>query len=691
MSCLNQSCPTIGQRLVQPDNSGSCPVCGTHLVKFKRKTGYPAHLKVAEIAGSSVPGNHGGKWWIFQSPADGTLTCDCFSFLRQNGVKTVYWKAIKSSNRQEREDAELVGHIVGTYVNEEGRFSLYMSERPVDGWIAEVTCKHTRDARRRNPTLALPHNTAPVSPYQTAGLRRAKIGRPVNRDGKIIYEQVENLSYGQAYFVNNQLFGLNGENFNTFKTLESQGGPSGTSSIGTRFYGVEIECTWTKRINADAIAQKITEAGRDIGLSCNNRGYTHELSAGWKIVSDSSIHMINGDYGSMEGVSPKLYMKPGLEQIDKFCEVIASEDVCARVNKSCGCHNHFDISSWDNHLRWKLVAAYKKVEYIMNFLVPASRRVNNYCKQLSSAYFEQISTSGMHNDRYYAVNLTAFQRHKTVEWRLPGGSVKADKIKNNLLTFLGLVEAVENGATKDDFDGTDIEQFFDTIGYKDNAVSILKACRAYQVVRFNEFISVSKEQIWSSTPAALKEGRSIENMPILRKAELVAFFGGNSSAVNFVQMMVNAGYAYDPVISIDSLETSLEAENRRRHFRTIFNSPSSSDVGSETAIGRAALRRPTRNSGLHSDIEGMRTAWENATVSGNERTISIPATRTNSRGFNVTIDLTNDTIRCDCNTFVNAERAFIRGQSETPYCNHIIAPARWALSLRRCNGQTPTN
>lgn len=116
--------------------------------------------------------------------------------------------------------------------------------------------------------------------------------------------------------------------------------------------------------------------------------------------------------------------------LEKLCKVL--RDLEAVVNKTCGLHVHIDarkFSKEEAHLRGFNLATYLK---FLKLMVPASRRENNYCKLRASK-----------SDRYSAVNLTAYDRYKTIEIRLHSGTTDFQKISSWLSVLKTLWEKNE--------------------------------------------------------------------------------------------------------------------------------------------------------------------------------------------------------------------------------------------------------
>ena len=191
-----------------------------------------------------------------------------------------------------------------------------------------------------------------------------------------------------------------------------------------RNFGIEIEAYNCTR---ERLARELTAAGINVQVE----GYNHtDHTDHWKLVTDSSLSGNN----TFELVSPILHGEQGLEELEKVCWVL---DLCnAKVNDTCGLHVHmdaaeFDLSTWKN-----LILTYKRLEGVIDNFMPRSRRNNRYCKGLSAITetsiknarsISDLRTAFLHN-RYHKVNLEAYARHRTVEFRQHGGSTNFTKM-----------------------------------------------------------------------------------------------------------------------------------------------------------------------------------------------------------------------------------------------------------------------
>lgn len=191
-----------------------------------------------------------------------------------------------------------------------------------------------------------------------------------------------------------------------------------------RNFGVEIEAYNCTR-------ERLARELRAAGISVQVEGYNHTDHADhWKLVTDSSLHGNN----TFELVSPILHGEAGIDELEKVCWVL---DLCdVKVNDSCGLHIHMDAHDFTMDTWRNLAVTYKRLEPVIDAFMPGSRRANRYCKPLSGISETAIRHAQtindlrrvFHSDRYHKVNLEAYARHCTVEFRQHSGSTNFTKM-----------------------------------------------------------------------------------------------------------------------------------------------------------------------------------------------------------------------------------------------------------------------
>lgn len=230
---------------------------------------------------------------------------------------------------------------------------------------------------------------------------------------------------------------------NVYKKMLESGSfatPAATSEIidytFNRRFGIEIEAY---NCNREKLAQEL----RDAGINVSVEGYNHTTRDHWKLVTDSSLTGNN----TFELVSPVLQGEDGLHELRKVCWVL--EYCNAKVNESCGLHIHMDAADFTLETWKNLALSYKNLESVIDAFMPESRRRNRYCKSLSSIQVGNIQQAQNINelqrafncDRYHKLNIEAYSRHRTVEFRQHSGTTSFTKMENwirfvaNMITF----------------------------------------------------------------------------------------------------------------------------------------------------------------------------------------------------------------------------------------------------------------
>lgn len=191
-----------------------------------------------------------------------------------------------------------------------------------------------------------------------------------------------------------------------------------------RSFGVEIEAYNCTR---ERLASELNAAGINVQIE----GYNHtDHEDHWKLVTDGSLHGNN----TFELVSPILHGEQGLEELEKVCWVL---DLCdVKVNDSCGLHVHMDAAEFDIQTWKNLIITYKRLEKTIDNFMPRSRRSNTYCKGLTAITESAVNRANnigelreaFSHNRYHKINLEAYARHRTVEFRQHGGTTNFTKM-----------------------------------------------------------------------------------------------------------------------------------------------------------------------------------------------------------------------------------------------------------------------
>jgi hypothetical protein len=210
-------------------------------------------------------------------------------------------------------------------------------------------------------------------------------------------------------------------------------------TLPNRTFGIEIEI---KGLSERQACRALVEAG----INASETGYTHRVSSSWKVLYDGSL---SGT--SCEVVSPVLRGEDGIEQVRKVAQALASAG--ARIDRQCGLHVHVGTDGMSANDVAMVLARYARFESVIDGFMPSSRRANNntYCRSISNLVGRRINgqsfrsipevVSAMGGDRYQKVNMQAYNRHRTIEFRQHSGTCNATKIENWVRFILGFVEA----------------------------------------------------------------------------------------------------------------------------------------------------------------------------------------------------------------------------------------------------------
>jgi len=153
----------------------------------------------------------------------------------------------------------------------------------------------------------------------------------------------------------------------------------------------------------------------------------------WDKGTDASITVDRGGVDKSEFRSPPMRGDGGLVQMRKDVEAIRK--LGYRANKTCGLHVHVDATDMTDDDRNAMHKFGRWVQTDMFKLVAKSRTTSQYCQKL-----EAETTYDDEDDRYYWMNLSAWHRHRTVEFRLHHGCTNAERVVEWVRLCLRVVE-----------------------------------------------------------------------------------------------------------------------------------------------------------------------------------------------------------------------------------------------------------
>lgn len=189
-------------------------------------------------------------------------------------------------------------------------------------------------------------------------------------------------------------------------------------------FGIEIECVGLMDYQAATALERA-------GVHCERPGYTHRTMPSWKVVPDGSLR---GRNGTCEVVSPVLRGTDGLAEVRTVMKVL--RDAGARVNESCGMHVHIGVDQLTSDEQCAVMAMYHAFQWAMTAWVKERRINNSWAKLRTATYTKQLIEQwrnvrthegrralATNFGRYYALNVAAYERHGTFEFRAHHGSL----------------------------------------------------------------------------------------------------------------------------------------------------------------------------------------------------------------------------------------------------------------------------
>jgi len=223
-------------------------------------------------------------------------------------------------------------------------------------------------------------------------------------------------------------------------------------NVTSRTFGLEIE--FFGITPSDAVT-----ALAAVGITASYEGYTHRVSRDWKIVTDASVTSTGTGRGAgLELVSPILRGEAGLEQAAKA--VTALRDAGARQNTTCGVHVHVGMDGLSGAQIMNVFDLYTKNQSNVNNLVSRSRHSNRYCRttvpNYERSYHDNIRMATTKSeidrlvsrlDRFVTVNLAAYAKYGTVEFRQHQGTLNGEKLTSWVKFLFSVVEAGAAGDT----------------------------------------------------------------------------------------------------------------------------------------------------------------------------------------------------------------------------------------------------
>jgi hypothetical protein len=431
-------------------------------------------------------------------------------------------------------------------------------------WVenGQLICKHIQKIYDELPHQDLKKKGEPLTEWQKLLLKKFNI------------EPHPSLTREQAYWIIRELLAKMDMEYGEFIKLLKKN--PNIELMPLISYGLELEGLVKNR---EEFYKKLSELGYKVKMT----GYSHEMENElWKVGDDGSVRRSMNDeersnYQSVELTTPKLYAVDGLKKVKTALEVW--NEIGASVNNSCGFHVHVDASDFSQRELARLLLVWMRIEPVVYFLVSPSRRNNSYANFLRRTHLYNLANMILgridNDDRYYALNLAAFRKYKTVEFRVHQGTTNYEKVKSWAIFCLKLMEKVKSGLKWYHFsEEPTIEEVLDKLGIVENAVPILQETRKFLIERYNHFRSESQSHdLPSFVPGALVSMVYSMLDRIHSSASLVSYIG-NVSNTHYVYLAdylpSRIVYSYEYVQKARQGNTFI-FETEKRKFRVEFN------------------------------------------------------------------------------------------------------------------------
>jgi hypothetical protein len=217
---------------------------------------------------------------------------------------------------------------------------------------------------------------------------------------------------------------------------------AGGALITNRTFGIEIEFQRNRHPYVDRAT--IVDALNAAGVNARDESYNHSARPHWKLINDGST--------DLELVSPVLSGIDGLREVRAAMTVLRR---FGRATSADGGHVHVFVGDLTPVQIAAIVRAYVERQAAFDALVPRSRRTFYGCRWARGlgmsevARIEQYAQRGQvsaQRDRYSVVNLMAYSRQQTIEFRQQAGTLMGRKSNDWAELMLALVTTVEQGA-----------------------------------------------------------------------------------------------------------------------------------------------------------------------------------------------------------------------------------------------------
>ena len=243
-----------------------------------------------------------------------------------------------------------------------------------------------------------------------------------------------------------------------------------------RTFGIEAEFFGITRDTAK-------RALASVGIASTIAG-RQQTVPNWKLTTDGSVTSIGTGEGiGLELVSPILRGWAGMEEAMKALKALT--DAGAKVDSSCGLHIHLGADGMNGADLMRVVDLYTANTASIRQLVANSRVNSQWCRDwtpstINSSDIRNIRTLNTNRDlrqavahtgRYHTVNLEAYTKHGTIEFRQHQGTLNGKKLLNWVKFVMALTEFSNANPNAGAF--TDLNAMLTGIGLDSESVNYL--------------------------------------------------------------------------------------------------------------------------------------------------------------------------------------------------------------------------
>jgi hypothetical protein len=219
-----------------------------------------------------------------------------------------------------------------------------------------------------------------------------------------------------------------------------------TSILARQQFGVELECYLPEGRSATELATAINSRV-DPDFSCIAESYNRKTVDYWKIVGNGALA---DPARGIEIVSPILRGPEGLEAVTAVIGVL-NEFGC-KLSSRCSFHVHVGVGFDAPPQFFKdVLQIYARIEPYVEYAMPG--RISTYCRSIAHVTPEalakansfqeilQVVSPREYDRRYHTLNIAAYERYSTVEFRQHAGTLNAQRAIGWIICCIATVVA----------------------------------------------------------------------------------------------------------------------------------------------------------------------------------------------------------------------------------------------------------